>query len=359
MKTKNPLKKFIYNKSAIVFLTIIAVILGIIYFYTVNETSQLSLQISNMEEQSPSKSEILQKHNKMQTQSEIVLVVFSVTGSALVSALLIDKRNSNKIVEEIVVNDFFTSEKFLELLDDNKKKQVLTGLEKQLKFDGCQEKFSMYLAVKEKLNEPIFDKDLVYEKYYLDVVCDVKDEFIEKTFVKDVEIKSLGRPFVDKEYVLLSIITPTSTKYSPAEITKVEINNEDIDLKLVKSKIKDVNNTLNKIKGYNKKITFILDKTLDFSNKKSIKIKIEYTTRCPLYDRVYTCRMPHPCKKFDFNFFVNSEEFVINPAAFGFIDDATNSPNHTNDRKRVSIKFDDWIFPLDGVCVYLEKNVAK
>ena len=98
---------------------------------------------------------------------------------------------------------------------------------------------------------------------------------------------------------------------------------------------------------------------MNFSNKTPIKIEVEYVTRCPKNDKVYTCRLQYPCKKFDFNFHLINDDYLINASAFGFIDDAESSPNRSDDAKNLSIKFENWIFPRDGVCICLEKSVAK
>ncbi len=359
MKNKKILQKFFFKKGAIIPLILLTIVLGVIYSYATLRTSELSFQVSNLDNNSETVTELTKKHNNMQTYSEIILVFFSVAGSALLSSILIEKRNSNKIVEQIFVDDFLTSDNFLKILDDEEKLKVLTALETQLEFNKCREKSEMYVAVKNKLNKPLFGHDLFYEKYYLNIICDINEQFIEKTIVKCVEIKSLCKSINIDNYILLALTTPKSSDYIPAEIKKLTINGEAVDSKRIKQNNSESPDPLDKKRGYIDNIKFLLDKSLNFSSKKSIKIEMEYITRCPLNDMVYSCRMPYPCKNFDFNFVVRNDNYAINPVAFGFIDDAKSSPNHTDDRKRVSIKFDDWIFPLDGVCVYLEKNVAK
>ena len=160
MKKYKPLIKFFHNKGAIIILGVLVAALLLGYGYLNLETSKLNIQISSPEISSSLKDDILSKYNQLQTYSEIVIVLFSVAASALVSSLLIEKRNSNKIVEDLFIDDFFTSDKFLGMLDTDKQKEILKSLEKHLAFDGYKEKSDMYLTIREKINTPIFKEEL-------------------------------------------------------------------------------------------------------------------------------------------------------------------------------------------------------
>lgn len=359
MKKLKPLKKFVMNKGATIILVLLTVALGIAYSCTFYQSSKLSIEVSNLNSDSESRDTLIEEYNNLQTWSEISLVVFSVAASALLSSILIERKNSNKIVEQIFVDDFFTSEKFLELLNEEDKKKVIVELEKQCGFDGCRQKSEMYLAVKEKLNRPIKkNENLFYEKYHIDIGCEIKGDYIEKTIVRSVKIKALDKRLDIKDYVLLSISSKKINGHKASEITQLKIDDKLIDLKYVKQKNQKASNIIDEKRGYSENIEFYYDQKLNFSNKTAISIEMEYVTRCPINDLLYTVRMPYPCQNFTFIFNVKNEDYVVNPSAFGFIDDGNASPNRKNDRKTISINFNDWIFPLDGVCVYLEKNVA-
>lgn len=357
MKKFKPFKKFIINKGATIILAVLAAILAIAYWSTFYQSSQLSVEVSNLEADSSSRDTLIEEYNNMQIWSEITLVMFSLAVSSLLSTVLIEKRNSNKIVEEVFVDDFFTSEKFLELLSEEDKKKVILELEKQCGFDGCRQKSEMYLAVKEKLNKPVKNNEnLFYEKYHIDIKCEIKGDYIEKTIVRSVKIKSLDKRLDLKDYVLLSISSKEISGYIPVEITELKIEDKSIDLKNIKQRNLKESSPIDEKRGYSEITEFYYEPKINFSNKKAVSVDMEYITRCPVNDLLYTVRMPYPCKNFNFAFNVKNDDYVVNPSAFGFIDDGNSTPNRKNDRKTISINFNDWIFPLDGVCVHLEKN---
>ena len=359
MKRNTILKKYFINKGASCILALLVVILGCTYFYMLNRGSILSVQASSFTERNNDYYKIINEANRVTTYSQIILVVFSITGSALISTVLIEKKKSNKIVEEIFIDDFFTSNKFLDIIDDENKNRILDSLLAGKHFEGCKEKAEMLRAVIEKINLPVFDFDFCYEKCDLDIVCEIKENYIEKTVLKHVRIKSLEKTKNVKDYNILSISASDLVDITPVEIKKVRIDGTVLSESLIKKQSKPASDSLNMKRGYSTNYSFCVDKTLNFSNKKPIDFQIEYTTRCPLNDISYFCRMPYPCKEFDFKFHVKNKNYHVNPSAFGFIDDAKDSPNSSSDRQSVSIKFEDWIFPLDGVCILLEKNVAK
>ncbi len=358
MKLK-PLKKFFMNKGVVICSIILAIVSLLIYLNLRISTKEISVQVSssqNNKEQEIQTQEYIEKT----ALSEVSLVVFSVIASSCLSTLFIEKRNTNKIIEEIFVDDFFTSDKFVKLIDEKDKKSLIKALEKDILFEGSKEKSEMYLTVREKLNSPDKEREaLFYEKFYMDIKCEIKADYIEKKIVKNVRIKSINKSLRATSYRLLSTTLQEIAGVSSVEFLQLKINNQ-IKNKNVKTVTNDTISSLDKKSGYDKNIEYVYNGVLDFSNKEYIEIETQYITRCPLSDLAFACRMPYPCKNFEFKYsIVNSEEYEVIPTAFGFIDDAKNSPNHLEDRKSVSINFNDWIFPLDGVCVYLEKNVAK
>lgn len=358
---KKPTKKFYLKKSVIVCSIILAIVTLLLYSYLRIQCNQLSIEVSNSDLPSTSVkiAKMKEDYNTMQTCSEIVLVVFSVVASSVLSAVFIEKRNSNKLIEDVLVEDFLTSKNFTKMLDDKEKEILLKNLESACNFHNCAEKSEMYMTIINKLNAPIIDgKNLYYEKYYLDIKCNITDKYIEKNILKRVKIKTLGKPLNDSEFLLLSaVLQKLSGGENPVNKPTLKINGIPASNKCKLLPEKEPENLLDKKRGYDIKLQYVYDGVLNFSNKKSIEIEIEYTTKCPLNDLIYTCRLPYPCKNFDFNFSVKDDcDYTISPAAFGFINDAANCPNRSGDRKSVSIKFDEWIFPLDGVCVCLEKN---
>ncbi len=351
MKQRNPLKKYFFNKSSLILLFLIVFFSFALYSYSFYEYSKVDMAVV-----SNAKAEIsISEYNRWKRVSEVALIIFSVSASSLVSTLLIEKRNSNKIIEDVFVSDFFTSDKFINIMGSEQRKITLKLLEKNLYFNGCDEKSNMYSAIRNKIQNSVFDHDLIYNSYNIDVSCVVKKDFIEKKIVRTTSIGTSKKNDNIKDFVLLSGSFCIMEGVEPVSIEKLIIDGKTIDLNKIKKKEPKYNNILDHKKGYLKNIEYVYTPYLNFSRKKSIKITMEYVTYCPLSDKAYSCRLPYPCKKFDFKYDISNKDYRLIPYAFGFIDDAKDSPNHTEDKRKVSIKFEDWIFPLDGVCVYLEK----
>ncbi len=330
-----------------------------IYLFLQTTCDDLSIQVAQTNDNSK-KLQITQQYMERKAFSEISLVIFSVIASSVVSALIIEKRNSNKIIKEVFVDDFFATEEFVNLMDESQQKKLLGALEKELKFEGNNQKSEMYLTILEKLNKSVMDEgNLYYDKYYIDIKCEVKDHYIEKTIIRKIELKSMASSLKLKSYTLLSATLKQIAGRDSITIKQLKIDNKMVDIKELKTVKTEPDNSLYEKRGYDKKVAYLYEGCLNLSNKKPIEIELQYITRCPLNDLAYTCRMPYPCKNFSFQYSVKNEDYKLSPTAFGFIDDAKNSPNHSGDRRNVTINFNDWIFPLDGVCVYLEKNVAK
>ena len=130
---KKPFKKYFLKKSVIICSVILAFALLIFYACLQINSAQLNTHISGLDENHDFKEikESVKTYNKMQVGSEIVLVVFSVLAGSIVSALLIERRSSNKIVEEVFIDDFLTSPKFINMLDDCDKKSLWKTLQSE------------------------------------------------------------------------------------------------------------------------------------------------------------------------------------------------------------------------------------
>lgn len=359
MNNKKIFKKYIVKKSAVI-LSAFILFCSIVAFICLREhVSKLESRLAHAEDAQVEL--IAEEIAATEIYKEYVLIVFSIFCSTTLSAIFIERNNANKIVEDVFVNDVFTTDRFWNMLNDEERSKALVTLDSLSHFDGNLTKGEMYDAVRRKINS--FEgvkSEYFYEEYYLDVSCTVTDRYIEKRILKKAKVKSFSKAKRSQDFLILAIASPEQNEFVSAQINRVRINGKNLDLKYITGDSYRVeNDRMSEKRGYMRHSIFKINKVLDFSNKTPQDIEVEYVTRCPLNDLVYTCRMPCACKKFNFKFQVETEGYVLNPVAFGFIDDAKDSPNHTEDRKNVSLRFEDWIFPQDGVCVYLEKTVAN
>lgn len=338
---------------------VVLVITSVAYYTCYVDSQNISIQTSMSEYSKSELKELMSKKSKLDTFCNAFLVVISITASSFLTSLFIEKREKNNIVEDVIANDLFTSESFIAMLENEKSDSLLKKLEEKKYFSGHKVKTEMFAAIRDKLNNsPLDNKPLYYEKCSYDINCKECETYIEKEFFKRIKVKSLSSAFKEKEFILLSIASCPIKGIDTSEIKSFKIDGKNIDLKYIQKQPFKVDAM--KIKqGYAEGINYVYKKTIDFSARNVKTIEIEYITRTPIDDGSYSCRLPYPCKSFNFKFSLDSKNYKINPIAFGFIDDAKDSPNRPQDRKNVTINFEDWIFPLDGVCVFLEKNTCK
>ncbi len=360
MKKKfNGIKKFFVNRGVIFAMTIILFIASAIYFVCYTDSQNIIIQASVSEYNKSEYKQLMIKKSYLDTACNATLAVISIAASSLLTSVFIEKRDKNNLINDVVVHDFLTSEYFVNKLDDDEFNNLLVSLEKKKYFTGNKMKAYMYAAIRKKLNTaPLDDKPLYYEKCTYDIKCRDYDDYIEKEFLKSIEVKCIDRCFKEKQFILLSVTNCPIDGLETSEIKSFKIDKKPIDLNLIKKAPFKVSSMSIK-QGYSQGFNYCYDGIIDFSGTHKITIDVEYITRTPKDDATYTVRLPYPCKSFNFKFSLDSKNYNINPIAFGFIDDAKDSPNRSNDRKNVTINFEDWIFPLDGVCVILEKNACK
>ena len=108
--------------------------------------------------------------------------------------------------------------------------------------------------------------------------------------------------------------------------------------------------------GYNSRTVVSMNK-IHLNSKSPTDIIIEYTTRVPLNDTVYTARINAPCKEFELTFSVtdSNSDYKVVGSPFGFVDCSQNTPN-TNKDDRFRAKFKNWVFKNDGVCINIIKK---
>ncbi len=358
-KARKKLTKYICNKAAILITGVLMSFL--IAGYIIVQSRCLRLDKTPVPQDAVAAEELYKEQTRMGLCKEVLVIAFSVIGGAWLSTLFIEKKKDNEVVQNVLVDDILTSDQFWAPVEEKSRNKILAKLEGLGHFDGDPAKSEMYNAARRKINAFGDDKQLFYyDQYCIDISCNVTDRFIEKRIVKTVSVKSYKNNHPKRGFVILSVASPKQDDFCFAEVTRVLLNGQALDPRHIKKSVFDVcDDKTSEKRGYTRHARFQISKTVDFSNKTPQVIEVEYITRCPVNDLAYTCRMPYPCKRFEFHCDIETDGYVLNPVAFGFVDDGNNTLSRADDRTSVSFRFDDWIFPRDGVCVYLEKTVAK
>lgn len=359
-KTLKKLMKYTCNKAAIIVTVLLLIVIAIGYVFV--QYNCLKLEQTPIPEDPVAAASRYEEQTNLGLYKEFLVVAFSVIGGAWLSTLFIEKKKNNDIAKEVLVDDILTSDQFWASIEEKRRNEILDKLEGLALFDGDYTKAKMYNSIRRKINAFGAGKQtLFYDECSMEVSCYVTDRYIEKRVVKMIKVRSYDLSKPTSDFLLLSVAGSDRGDECPATITRVSVDNRPLNIErdIRKKVYKKVNDRKSDTRGYSHRVDYTIKKVMDFSNKTAKIIEVEYTTRCPLDDLTYNCKMPFACQKFEFRYSVHTDGYVLNPIAFGFVDDGNGAPTRVADRTSVTFRFDDWVFPLDGVCVYLEKTVTE
>ncbi|MDR0952539.1 MAG: hypothetical protein LBM18_06415 [Oscillospiraceae bacterium] len=291
---------------------------------------------------------------------QILPIFATVMISALISATVIEVKEKNKLLDEIMREDVLLSDYIIDNLEFSRKKALLNKLYLDEKVSPHREMFEhMMKNLDDHRSNLKGDKTLYYEKCHITVNCEIGDEFITKTITRVIELKSeLPMKFGRHKIIGLA--------YSP-DSKEPELLNFSVDGQPRKDSVvheyptNEDNHLMNKSKNTIKKDFIYIDPDdRGIDNTNGVPFKIVYRTAVPNWDKNYTCRLKYPCKDFQliFNIDPNDSRYCLHTAAFGFVDDGKASPNDDSGQ-HVTIVFENWAFPNDGVSVTMQEIVDR
>jgi len=303
---------------------------------------------------------------------DLFTVLASVVGSSLLFGVLIQKRDQNNLVDELIANEVLLSdfivkniptdkatslyEKLIRKIPATEAAPLVTTLERDNVFRGYRAPSEMMEKIRNKLLESI------EEKYYLDECAFIvrvvpRPDCFEKHVLKSIEVRSY-EDIRFPDFPLGNISTMVMPGRPPSSIvTSLMINGKSIDLKsdLTSIPIK-ATEPLDRFQGYTEKMCFCYNKPLNLSPQKSCRIEIQYMVRTPLEDLFASYRVPVPCRSYSLHYSVaEAAGYSLNAAAFGFSDNALETPVMDGIRHEVLIRLNNWIFGRDGAAVSMTK----
>lgn len=349
-------KKFKLNKKTLVVDILFAVVLCVVYAVLYYYVNNLSVAVSSSE--TSIGIDLQNKIKMIEAIKDIVLIVLSLFISSLLASLL-EINGKNDFTNDLIVNDVLSSPELLNMMTEENRIKILKNVECSYYFNGNDRLEDMFSEVKNTLIKKSDEQNVFFDNCEVEIRCKIKDNYIEKRIIKTVDIKSYNEKFDLKRYPLVGCTICKDINYTPLELKTVKVNGRDYSEQ--KGEIKREESqpeVLDRKSGYDSQVNYVLEKTIKVSDKKSTKIRIEYLTRVPLNDLIYTFRVKYPCKNFRLSFYLESQdEYFLKTIAFGFADDATDKElGFENDKKSVKISFDNWIFPFDGVAVFISKK---
>ena len=353
MKNKKVVK-FGMHKPSICAMIFVLIVFTLMYLLCLYYGNDISVQAStNVNSHDVDKIKIF-----CDVISNFSLVVISVLASTLISVPLIELRNKNNFINELIVNDVFSSEEFYNILSEENKQKILDTIEKEKNFNGDKNKVLLFENIRNKVNNELTKSGLFYEECSFLITCNIRENYIEKTIVKTFRLMTFSRPHPIREFILCSGKFKEIPGENNCECKSLLVNKEDWT-KYINIRPGTAQEASDKKCDYNASRDYVCTRVLDVSNKKPINIEFTYTTKVPLNDLTYVCRMRYPCKKTSFKYKIsgeNASDYLINAPSFGFIDDAENTPNHKNNDPEIFKEFNDWIFPNDGIAVTMIKK---
>ena len=333
------IKRFNIRKTAKISMFIIF-IMSISFYITCSYYLNLeNINIKNVD---------LKKIAQLKTLKDILLVIISICGTNFVLSAIIEVDSKNSLVSDIICNDVIASPEFYENMNDNNKHKVYKALERNIFVDHVITT-EIFSNIRKKLNEIM--NDYYFESSEYVITCDVQNGFIEKEITKRISIKSYEDSYTIKDFCVGFVNSKKIQGVETYKLLYLEIDGNEIDLSKYVKQVSSKISNLDEQNEYDVNKTYVYNKPLKISNKKSTIIVVKCKTRTTSDDVNSTFRVTKPCKSFSLNYSINqSDKYRLAVDAFGFLDDADDSTNNSN-KAIVNIKFKDWIFKYDGVIV--------
>ncbi len=278
----------------------------------------------------------------------IVVVLTSIVGTTLVTGFLIEKKSRNEIFTEALLDELaFSPENH-----ERSRKKLLALLERDFYFAGNEKKREVYQSIIKRSSTAL---QHIYSTDTHNVIhCTIYPDRIEKEIIREISLRSYEETWEEKGFKLAEQVVKPFSGRSTLNIEEVSIDEEiksSDDYEIVESPVST--GGLDEKNEYSIRRVYRYKKPLYLSNKKDTKIVVKCKTTVPPDDFMYCVRMQRPCKSYQLEFHVKDSQgrdCCLSAHAFGFCEDAINTPN-MSDPSYVSVRFRDWIFYKDGVCI--------
>lgn len=351
-KGKNFFKRYKVSKSYKI-LSLIMFVLAVALFML--SSYKLNFNVIPVDAIEEEKKAYYEEQATWETLKDIWTVLGSTLGINFLLGVCLEKQSKDGAFKEFFTEDIISLPEFYENLPDDKKEKMLHALECNYYFQDNKAKKDMFESITKKLNKTS-DKEYYLNKCKFDVVCYIYNDYIEKHIVKTMDVRVNNSKKCVHNFLLLSTSVQDAANNYGVTLDSVEVNGKPVDVhKDLKIEAFSTTSIINKKNGYNNHRKFSLKK-VESSKNKPCRIVLKYKTKVAINDLSYVCRMTVPCKKFSLSFEIkNNDEYVPTAYPFGFIDDAKDTPNH-DDKSKINVEFDNWIFSGDGVAVFLVKD---
>lgn len=253
----------------------------------------------------------------------------------------------------------FTHDEVIKSLNNEKKKEFKSKLEKDLYLRDCEDEESIEL-----LNLINSDTNKILSDYFYSEYITYVDFFIDdKKFIK----KRIRRTFTAKPIVKGNKCTIANLLYLRTHTLLEDNNNLTIELlkindkELKKDEDYDIDSILKEKEGDSYNVEYLIKikkkKLLEFTD--SLDVDITYETIVNYSDKIYAITIDKPCAHFCCHFNIDTSKYDINLKSYGFM----CFGQENKDRKReiqtfngTMLRFLTWILPGDGVVAIVSEK---
>jgi hypothetical protein len=279
----------------------------------------------------------------------VLIVIISVFLTSLLSVLLLERKNSNDISLNTIVQEVLATNECLDGLTQQNKIKIKHKLQNKL----CEKQINILDDVRSML----FDEG---SKYYFEeceyvIECTVYKEYIEKRVFRTLKVRSYAKQCKEKAFIFARMTNQEINGMPNLVLHSAKINGEEVFPEVIQGS--KSNNVLEPVlrKHYDAVHKYVHRNTLWFKSEESTLIEVDYTTRVDVDDTNLCCRVSEHCNKLRVNFTIsNPEEYNITGSAFGFVE--TGNDTIDNNRNSITFKFDKWVFKNGGFCINFKKK---
>ena len=283
------------------------------------------------------------------------LVITSVTGTNLLTSLIIEKNSKNQEWRNIILQDVLSNCAFYNYMDYNTRNDIYAAL--TCSINGCNDDVIQNEIMPSVLNKLNFENaDFYFEKCSYDVTCKITDQYIEYHTTRVTEIYSHKEQYIINKY-RVAIVAGLCDNGLGISGIKIKLNGVSLkeDEYIIETDCPDKEADIRRNEYNDIKYIYLKNPLHLHSNngerRRAITMVYEYTARSSLNDIVSSYRASRPCKRFAVKFtLLTHDDYKLLAHTFGFIDSSKAEEDTDNNYTSYS-EFRDWIFEDDGVVI--------
>lgn len=285
----------------------------------------------------------------------IFLVLTSVTGTNLLTSLIIEKNSKNQEWQDIIFEEILSNHTFYDYMDAQTKDAISAAVNYSInEYNNTVLQHEIMQSIIRKLN---FET----ETYYFDkcdyiVNCEVFDEYIKYDMKRITELYSYEDEYTISKFRVAVVANSCNNEHSITDI-EIQVNGKTLskDDYIIETESSNKESDIER-NGYNTVKYIYLKEPLNLYSEKNGKQKcttiiFRQVAEASLDDVVNSYRASKPCRNFSVYFNLESKDkYKLVSNSFGFID-STNPAKDTDVDYISKIEFSDWVFEDDGVVI--------